>query len=305
MIDHIRIGTRESKLALWQAMQVSGYLNPQHNNELILIKSEGDINLVTPLYELGVQGIFTKALDIALLEHRVDIAVHSYKDVPTQLAAGLQVAAVLKRGNPFDVMVCKNEMSAENFNQPDGMFSIATSSIRRRAQWLSRYPNYQIENLRGNVQTRLQKLQTSEWQGAIFAAAGLERLGLTEKETGPQIVLDWMLPAPAQGAVVIVCRKGDEQILEICAGINDEATAICTGVERDFLRILQGGCSTPIGAFAKMEEDDITLTCNITATDGSEVVSLTITENVANVALLAHNAAKVIIEKGGKALLHK
>ena len=193
MSQKIRIGTRESKLAVWQATRVSNMLARQgHSCELVYIKSEGDINLVTPLYELGVQGIFTKALDIALLNNEIDIAVHSYKDIPTMPASGLMIAAVLKRDSPYDVLVSNKPFNAET------PITIATSSIRRRAQWLFKYPGSTIENLRGNVNTRIEKLKNSTWCGAIFAAAGLQRLGLTEQETGPQLLLDWMLPAPAQ-----------------------------------------------------------------------------------------------------------
>lgn len=315
MEDLIKIGTRESKLAVWQAIQVRDYLNAQQlPNELIYIKSEGDINLTTPLYDLGVQGIFTKTLDIALLESRIDIAVHSHKDVPTQLAKGLQIAAVLKRGNPFDVLVCKDELQITNYelrnsntSNPltihDSQFTIATSSTRRKAQWLHRHPNYTIENLRGNVITRIQKVKESNWQGAIFAAAGLERLGLSDIETGPQILLDWMLPAPAQGAVVIVCRKDDEKMLGICAALNDEPTQICTKIERDFLKLLQGGCSTPIGAFAEIVGDEIIFRGNVTAVDGSKSISVELKEKLQNAFSVASKASAEMVAKGGRKLL--
>ena len=167
----IRIGTRESQLALWQANEVKRHLEEGgHTTELVLIKSEGDIDLSTPLYELGVQGIFTKALDIALLNDTIDIAVHSMKDVPTQLAKGISEAAVLPRASYKDLFVPK-----QGFELTDDTISatIATSSIRRRAQWLNKFPNHRIESLRGNVNTRLRKIEENDWNGAIFAAAGL------------------------------------------------------------------------------------------------------------------------------------
>ncbi len=169
MVKLIRIGTRESKLALWQAKLVQRLLEEENSSETVLelIKSDGDINLTAPLYEWGVQGIFTKTLDIALLEKRIDIAVHSYKDVPVQLPEGLTIAAVLKRGNPFDMLVCRDERSLVAVLEGSSL-SIATSSIRRKAQWLSRYPLTEMEPIRGNVQTRLQKLQQSNWQGTIL-----------------------------------------------------------------------------------------------------------------------------------------
>ncbi len=189
-------------MAVWQATLVQNLL--KENNvvsELIYIKSEGDIDTITPLYDLGVQGIFTKTLDAALLNHRIDIAVHSMKDVPTKLAAGIQQAAILKRASYKDIIVYKNDQSF--LEDKNGMATIATSSTRRMAQWLHRYPNHKIENLRGNVNTRLRKVSEHNWNGAIFAAAGLERINLRPETS---VDLDWMLPSPGQGAIVIVCR---------------------------------------------------------------------------------------------------
>src|SRR5580765_5220899 len=250
----IRIGTRESQLAVWQATRVKELLAQNgFAAELIYIKSEGDIDLQTPLYEMGVQGIFTKSLDIALLNNKIDIAVHSMKDVPTQLAKGITQAAVLERASYKDLLVYKdssvvngqwsmvNEAPAKFealFTIHNSPLTIATISIRRKAQWLNRFPNHNIENLRGNVNTRLKKVEESNWDGAIFAAAGLERINLRPKDS---IELDWMLPAPAQGAIMVVCRQGDDFCLESCASFNDVDTASCTKVERDFLKTLLGG----------------------------------------------------------------
>ena len=293
MSQKIRIGTRESKLAVWQATRVSDMLARQgHSCELVYIKSEGDINLVTPLYELGVQGIFTKALDIALLNNEIDIAVHSYKDIPTMPASGLMIAAVLKRDSPYDVLVSNKPFNAET------PITIATSSIRRRAQWLFKYPGSTIENLRGNVNTRIEKLKNSTWRGAIFAAAGLQRLGLTEQETGPQLLLDWMLPAPAQGAIAIVCKSSHSEMLEACAALNDEITAACTKVERDFLRQLQGGCSTPISGLATVEDDKIVFRGNITAPDGTDSIDVFVQEEFSQKDSVAELAAEQILSSG-------
>lgn len=306
MISRIKVGTRQSPLALWQAQTVVDLLAEQGRDaEIVFIKSEGDLNLTTPLYELGIQGIFTKSLDIALLDNRIDIAVHSYKDVPTAMAAGLQVGAVLKRGNPYDVLVCKNEPVLSRLQDDDFPFIIATSSIRRKAQWLRKYRNSQIENIRGNVNSRIQKLHNSEWHGAVFAAAGLERLGLSEKDTGPQIKLNSMLPAPAQGAVVLVCRENDEAIISASANLNDEHTAICTGIERNFLRALHGGCSTPISAFATIHNNEISFMGNVTAADGSAGISVELKAALQDHAALAAQAADEMIRKGGKELLKK
>ena len=306
MTKRIRIGTRESKLALWQAMQVQQSLNEDAGCETLLelIKSDGDINLIKPLYELGVQGIFTKALDIALLENRIDIAVHSYKDVPVQLPEGLTIAAVLKRGNPFDMLVCRNEQTLTEVVTGAALI-IASSSIRRKAQWLARYPNSSIENIRGNVQTRLQKLQQSNWHGTIFAAAGLERLGITDTETGPQLLLDWMLPAPAQGAIVVICRKEDASILQSCFSLNHQDTATCTLIERSFMRMMMGGCSTPISAYATVVNDRIDFDANITAPNGSNAVVVNINAPINEASQIASRAFEKMKEGGVEKHLYK
>ena len=223
----IRIGTRESQLALWQANKVRKELEELgYETEIVPIKSTGDIVLDKPLYELGITGIFTKNLDIAMLNGDIDIAVHSLKDVPTVLPEGIIQAAVLKRANQNDILVLKD--NEEFFGQPKGV--IATGSLRRKAQWLNRYPSHQVEDLRGNVNTRLQKLQENDWNGAIFAAAGLERIGLRPKGA---INLSWMIPAPAQGAVMVTALDEDEDIKAICKEINDPETDTCTGSERE------------------------------------------------------------------------
>lgn len=288
MTKIIRIGTRESQLAVWQATLVQQLLAKNNQPaELVFIKSEGDIDLQTPLYEIGVQGIFTRSLDIALINNKIDIAVHSMKDVPTQLPKGIVQSAVLPRASYKDIFVYKGELSSiegelgytagkwathdSRFTTHHSPFTIATSSIRRMAQWLNRYPNHSIENLRGNVNTRLRKVQENNWQGAIFAAAGLERINLRPEKS---IELDWMLPAPAQGAIMIVCRDGDEVCLQACDLLNDAATATCAKIERDFLRTLLGGCSTPISALAEIKDDKIYFRGNILSADGKEKVSI-------------------------------
>ena len=280
-----KIGTRESELAVWQATLVQKLLHEQgFSSELIFIKSEGDINTVTPLYQLGVQGIFTKTLDTALLNKKIDIAVHSMKDVPTLLAEGIKQVAVLKRGSYKDIFVPHPDLKDVNSifgmglieignvtvssDGPDIVVApyttintgprvdatIATSSIRRIAQWGRRYPNHKIENLRGNVNTRLRKLKESNWHGAIFAAAGLERINLRPENA---IELNWMLPAPAQGAIIIVCREDDDFAFRSCHLLNHEETALCTKIERDFLSGLMGGCSTPISALAQIKNGEV------------------------------------------------
>ena len=257
----IRIGTRESALALWQAHTFQDLLNSKgFSSELIPIKSEGDLDLVQPLYEMGTVGIFTKTLDTALLNNRIDLAIHSMKDVPTLLPKGIQQAAVLERGPVKDLLVKKTNASSLEIPQ-----IIATGSLRRKAQWLSKFPNHNIVPLRGNIQTRLKKLKNEDWDGAIFAEAALVRLK-TENENVN--ILDWMIPAPAQGALMIVCKSKDKALLDVLKQFNHPETALCTQIERDFLRTLEGGCTAPIGALAIVEGNNIQFQGGIFSLDG-------------------------------------
>ena len=298
MKNNIRIGTRESQLAVWQAHAVQQLLsNHGFQSELVYIKSEGDIDLQTPLYEIGVQGIFTRSLDIALLNNKIDIAVHSMKDVPVQLAKGIVQAAVLKRASYKDLFVYKS--TASFLDDPASRAVIATSSVRRKAQWLHRYPHHTIENLRGNVNTRLQKVKDNNWQGAIFAAAGLERINLRPANC---IELDWMLPAPAQGAIMVVCRENDGLCADACMHFNDATTALCVKIERDFLKTLLGGCSTPISALAEVNNDTIIFKGNIVSPDGAKKIETSATTLIAFATDTGIQSAIEILEKGGRAI---
>ena len=292
----VRIGTRESQLAVWQAEQVKDLL-AEHNysGDLVYIKSEGDIDLKTPLYEMGVQGIFTRSLDAALLNERIDVAVHSMKDVPTQLPSGVMEAAVLQRGPVADLLVFKS--NADFLDNENYVATIATSSLRRKAQWLNRYPHHRIENLRGNVNTRLNKLLVEDWDAAIFAQAGLERIGLRPANS---MTIDWMLPAPAQGAIMVVCRKDDSETFDACSRLNNKSTALCTHIERDFLRTLLGGCSTPISALALEKDNNIHFKGNILSLDGSKKVEVEKSIATVNAADLGKTAAKELLAKGGR-----
>ena len=294
----IRIGTRESQLAVWQATQVKELLEKEgFTSELVFIKSEGDIDLKTPLYEMGVQGVFTRSLDIALLNHKIDLAVHSMKDVPTQLPEGISQAAVLKRGPVRDLLVYKNDL---DFLSAAAPADIATSSIRRKAQWLHKYPTHHLHNLRGNVNTRLRKLAEESWDGAIFAQAGLERINVRPEKS---IVLNWMLPAPAQGAILIACRVDDEVSFSCCQPLNDEETALCTRIERDFLRTLLGGCSTPISALAEVEEGDVYFIGELLSLDGRQKVAVEKILPVEKSDGLGRDAAEELLETGGRAIV--
>lgn len=259
----IRIGTRDSALALWQANKVAKLLaDNNHPNVLHTIKSAGDLNLTQPIYQMGISGVFTRSLDLALLNEEIDIAVHSMKDVPTALAEGLEIVAILERGNTDDVLV-KSPTKGETL--------VATGSLRRKAQWLRKYPNHTVTGLRGNVQTRLDKVSANAWLGGIFALAGLERLEIKDLEIE---VLDWMLPAPAQGAVVVIAKSDRPDLKEALSIINHHNTALETRLEREFLRLLEGGCSSPIGAIAKVINEKIEFKGGLYSLDGSRAVTI-------------------------------
>ncbi|MCX7551414.1 hydroxymethylbilane synthase [Xanthomarina sp. F2636L] len=294
----IRIGTRDSQLALWQAKTVQQQLEQLgHKTILIPVKSTGDLVLDRPLYELGITGVFTKTLDIAMLNGDIDIAVHSFKDVPTILPIGIVQAAVIKRGNIKDTLVFKN--NEEFLSSKDAV--VATGSLRRRAQWLNRYPTHTVVGLRGNVNLRLKKLQdNSEWNGAIFAAAGLGRLNIKPENI---INLDWMIPAPAQGAIMVTALEEDEEVRAICAELNHEETEICTTIERKFLNLLEGGCSAPIGAIAYIKNEEVIFKGVLLSPDGTKKIEVTRTEKLGEHKDIAQYCSNYVIERGGKTLM--
>lgn len=298
MSKTIRIGTRDSELALWQAKTVQQQLEHLgHKTAIIPVKSTGDLVLNKPLYEMGITGIFTKTLDIAMLNGDIDIAVHSLKDVPTSLPKGIVQGAVLKRGNTRDMLVFKN--NEEFLSQKEAI--IATGSLRRRAQWLNQFPTHTIVDLRGNVNLRLQKLEDNQdWNAAIFAAAGLGRLGIKPENS---FNLDWMIPAPAQGAVMIAALEHDEETRAILSEINDQHTQICTQIERDFLRLLEGGCSAPIGAIAFVKDDEIFFKGVLLSLDGTKKLEVQRSEKIGSHYNMAEYCANFIIERGGKRLM--
>ncbi len=291
----IRIGTRDSELALWQARTVEEALRGfGYKTQLVPIKSAGDVILDKPLYEFGITGIFTKALDVAMISGQIDIAVHSMKDVPTALPHGIVQAAVLKRENPLDILVHKEHL---DFTQPS---TVATGSLRRQAQWLHRYPHHQTVDLRGNVNTRLQKLAESDWTGAIFATAGLDRLGIKPDKYLP---LDWMIPAPAQGAMMVVATAGDDFSREATARLNHFETEVCTWIERQFLRTLEGGCTAPIGALARFEGSEIRFDGALFSLDGKEKILVEKTAPATHYKTFGQECAHEVLAAGGEALM--
>ncbi|RAK23595.1 hydroxymethylbilane synthase [Flavobacterium aquaticum] len=296
MSKTIRIGTRDSELALWQAHTVQKKLNDLgYKTEITAVKSQGDIILDKPLYELGITGIFTKTLDIAMINGQVDIAVHSMKDVPTALPIGIVQAAVLERANTVDILVHKGNL---DFLTSEG--TIATGSLRRQAQWLNKYPNHKVVDLRGNVNTRMQKLHDSDWNGAVFAAAGLERINLKPEN---YIDLDWMVPAPAQGAMVVVAMQNDDFCKETLAKLNHSETEICTHIEREFLKTLEGGCTAPIGALAKFNADEIDFEGVLFSLDGKEKHTIKKSCTFDSYKNFGKKCAEEILNNGGSALM--
>jgi hydroxymethylbilane synthase len=296
----IRIGTRDSQLALWQAHTVQKQLNDLgYKTQIIAVKSDGDIILDKPLYELGITGIFTKTLDIAMINGQVDIAVHSMKDVPTALPTGIVQGAVLERATENDILVHKG-----NLDFLETKATIATGSLRRQAQWWNRYPNHNVVDLRGNVNTRLQKLKDNDWNGAVFAEAGLERINLKPEK---YINLDWMIPAPAQGAMIVLAMAEDDFILDALSQLNHIETEICTYIERQFLRTLEGGCTAPIGAIACYNENDDTINFKgvLLSIDGKEKVEINKVIDITQWKKLGFIAAQEILNKGGNEIMQQ
>ena len=295
----IRIGTRDSELALWQANKVQRMLNELgYETEIVSIKSTGDIILNKPIYELGITGVFTKNLDIALLNNTIDIAVHSMKDVPTVLPEGIIQAAVLKRANYSDIIVLKD--TEEFFARKEA--TIATGSLRRKAMWLNRFPTHTVVDLRGNVNTRLKKLEDNNWDGAVFAAAGLERIG---KRPGGAVNLSWMISAPAQGAIMVASLAEDDYIKDACEQLNHYETEVCVTVEREFLHRLEGGCTAPIGAIAYVDEktQEVNFKGVLLSKDGKKKIEVAKTAPLNKHRYLAQDCADYVINRGGKQLI--
>jgi len=292
----IRIGTRDSELALWQAKTVQNALEKTgHQSELVPVKSTGDLNLDQPLYEMGITGIFTKTLDVAMIKGEVDIAVHSMKDVPTALPKGIVEAAVMKRASNKDILVHKGVDFLETNNG-----TIATGSLRRKAQWLHKFPEHQVVDLRGNVNTRIQKLNDNDWNGAIFAAAGLERIEIKPENF---IDLNWMIPAPAQGAMLIVAMENDTYCREALALLNHNESKICVHIEREFLKVLEGGCTAPIGALARILDDNIHFHGALFSLDGKEKIEVERTLSLEEAENMGRECAMEVLQNGGRELM--
>lgn len=295
-MKNIRIGTRKSPLAMWQAQAVADKLQEKgHTTEIIPIISSGDKNLNQPLYEMGITGVFTRDLDIALLNNQIDIAVHSLKDVPTQLPNDIELIAFLERDYPKDVLV----RSTSAKDKPLEELKIATSSLRRRAFWSKNFPNTVYYDIRGNVHTRLQKLETEEFDATMFSLAGIKRMKMDiEFEEIPDFI-----SAPAQGVVAIAGHKNNVEINNCVKEINHLKTNICIQIERDFLSALEGGCTAPIGALAEVYDEEVKFLGRLCSLDGKQCIEVNETFDIDNVDKIGQYLAKKVLNDGGDKLM--
>lgn len=271
-MKEIIIGTRESALALWQTDWVLSALkeaHPQLTFTIKKIKTKGDKLLDVALAKIGDKGLFTKELEVAMLQGEIDMAVHSMKDLPTQLPEGLRIGAILPRAEPGDVMLSPHGYTLDTL--PEGA-KVGTSSLRRRAQLLYHRPDLRIEDLRGNVGTRVAKMEKENFDAIILAAAGVKRLGYDHLIT-QHIPFDVCLPAVGQGAIGVEIREDDQEMLALLQKIADPATTAAVKAERAFLRTLEGGCQIPIGALAQVEDGKLVLRGLVADLAGTKVVS--------------------------------
>ncbi|CDH45998.1 hydroxymethylbilane synthase [Candidatus Contendibacter odensensis] len=302
--DSLRIATRKSPLALWQAEHVAERLRRMYSGlriELIGMVTRGDKILDSPLAKVGGKGLFVKELEQSLLENRADLAVHSMKDVPVDFPAGLGLPVILAREDPRDAWVSRHE------THPDALPAdarIGTSSLRRQCQLAARYPHWQIHSLRGNVGSRLAKLDSGEFDAILLAAAGLKRLGLAERIT-LTLEPEFSLPAIGQGAIGIECRLGDARTQGIIAALDDSATHIRIAAERAFNARLQGGCQVPIAGHALLDGDQLWLRGLVGEPDGSRIVAGEIRGPAAAAVSLGAALAEELLGCGADVILQR
>ncbi|WP_225086106.1 hydroxymethylbilane synthase [Pectobacterium colocasium] len=298
----IRIATRQSPLALWQAQYVQQCLNllyPDLHVELVPMVTRGDIILDTPLAKVGGKGLFVKELELALLEGRADIAVHSMKDVPVEFPDGLGLTTICERDDPRDAFVSNHYDSLEQL--PEGS-CVGTSSLRRQCQLRARRPDLVIRDLRGNVGTRLSKLDSGDYDAIILAVAGLKRLGLEERIRSA-LSPEESLPAVGQGAIGIECRLNDDRIRQLLAPLNHFATAARVLAERAMNVRLEGGCQVPIGSYAELEGDTLWLRALVGAPDGSQMIVGERRGSVSDAEQIGIALAEELLAKGASAIL--
>ena len=299
---NLKIGTRGSKLALTQTNFVAEKLKkamPDAEIEICVIKTSGDIMLDVSLMTIGGQGVFVKELEEALLSKKIDLAVHSMKDVPGEKPEGLMYGAILPREDVRDVLVSRDNIKMEFL--PKGA-KIGTGSQRRSAQIKALLPDVNIVPLRGNLDTRLKKIETENLTGVILAAAGMKRMGFAEKIT-QFLPVETMLPAVGQGALGLQIRKSDVALAKACAGLNDATTAAEVTAERAFLRALGGGCRLPIAALGKLDGQMLTIEGMLAAPDGSTMIREKINGTIKEAEEMGKKLAEIVLDKGGKKLL--
>jgi len=301
----IVIGTRGSELALWQTNWVAEELrklHPKLSIDIVKIKTTGDKILDSPLSKIGDKGLFTKELENALLEKKIDLAVHSLKDVPTQVSKGLLIGAVCKREDVRDVFISHPKKKYKSLNDVPHGGTIATGSLRRKCQLLHHRPDLSIADIRGNLATRKQKLEQSNWDGMLLARAGLVRLGW-ESIITEILEPTFILPAVGQGALAIEIREDDSTLHEIISPMNHEPTMQATLAERALLRTLEGGCQIPIGTFGRIESDILKLDAVVGSIDGKKIVSGKTEGKPASAEELGVSLASELLAKGAKEIL--
>ena len=302
MRQHIKIGTRGSLLATTQSTWVKNQIESQHPQttvELVKIVTKGDKILDVPLAKVGGKGLFVKEIEEALLRKDVDLAVHSMKDVPSELPDELHLGIIPLRENPFDAFISNTCGSLNEL--PQGA-KVGTSSLRRRAQLAAIRPDLDIEDLRGNLDTRLRKLDEGQYEAIILAAAGLNRLGMSDRATVYFTPIE-MLPAVGQGALGIELRKDDTELLAGLAFLNDDKTTVAVTAERSFLIRLEGGCQVPIGAFAEVDGNQVTLTGLVASVDGTEVIKRSMSGAANEAQALGLQLAEQLLDLGGREIL--
>jgi hydroxymethylbilane synthase len=302
MNDIIKIGTRGSRLALYQAELTKKLLSekfPEITVEIVIIKTKGDKILDVALSKIGDKGLFTKELEVALIENDVDIAVHSLKDLPTNLPEGLKLGAVLPRGEFRDALVSKDGRKLSELTSND---VIATSSLRRQAGLLRYNKDFKIVDIRGNVETRLRKMEEGYCDAMIMAAAGLQRLEL-DKYITEIIEPETIIPATSQGVIAIESRINDPRIDAYLNEINSPSTWNAIDAERAFLRNIEGGCQVPVGCYTEIENDNISITGFVAAVDGTDYIQDTESGTLENTESVGINLAEKLIAKGAKEIL--
>ena len=298
----IRIATRHSPLAMWQANFVKSELLKHHKDltvELLPMKTKGDIILDTPLAKVGGKGLFVKELEVAMLEERADIAVHSMKDVPVDFPDGLGLTVICERDDPRDAFVSNNFSSIDEL--PLNAI-VGTCSLRRQCQLRELRPDIVIKDLRGNVNTRLKKLDDGEYDGIILAAAGLIRLGMEER-IASFIEPEVSLPAVGQGAVGIECRLNDLQTIELLKPLEHDETRLRVTAERAMNLVLEGGCQVPIGSYAIIENENLFLRGLVGSVDGQRIIRKEISGHVDHAHELGESLAKTLLNAGAKEIL--